>query len=50
MDPLASWGISILHLFLAVASFLKLDIVASWFLREEVNEWTLPDYDEMVHD
>lgn len=47
--PSTPLGISILHLFLAVVSFLKLDIVASWFLREEVNEWVLPDYDEMVH-
>ena len=47
--PTTSWGIFTLHIFLALVNLLRLDIFASWLVSEEVNDWALPDYDEMVH-
>ncbi|GME60289.1 hypothetical protein GTA08_BOTSDO08895 [Neofusicoccum parvum] len=45
----SSWlAIAILNFLLAVACFLRLEVFATWFLREEVEGWTLPDYKELV--
>jgi 2-polyprenyl-6-methoxyphenol hydroxylase-like FAD-dependent oxidoreductase len=43
--PSTSFGISVLHFLLAIASFFRLDILARFVLRENVRGWALPDYD-----
>ncbi|QMW38839.1 hypothetical protein G4B11_002075 [Aspergillus flavus] len=44
--PSSWWGITILHILLWVASFLRLDILSQWFIREDTT-WALPDYKQM---
>ncbi|KAH6652058.1 hypothetical protein BKA67DRAFT_537903 [Truncatella angustata] len=45
--PSSAFGIAVAHLFLGLASFFKLPIFG-WFLKEEVKDWDLPDYPEMI--
>ncbi|ETS75538.1 hypothetical protein PFICI_12482 [Pestalotiopsis fici W106-1] len=44
MLPSSSVGVGLANLFLGIASLLRLNIF-SWFLKEEVKDWDLPDYD-----
>jgi 2-polyprenyl-6-methoxyphenol hydroxylase and related FAD-dependent oxidoreductases len=45
----STWfSIFIFNCFVALASFLKLDILARFALREDVEDWKLPDYKEIV--
>ncbi|EAW20344.1 putative FAD-binding monooxygenase [Aspergillus fischeri NRRL 181] len=43
--PSTSFGIAVLHFVLAIASFFRLDVLARFVLRENVQGWALPDYD-----
>lgn len=47
--PSTPFFITLIHLVLAVVSFLRLDVIGRLILREEVKGWILPDYDDMVH-
>ncbi|KAJ6018312.1 hypothetical protein N7451_001691 [Penicillium sp. IBT 35674x] len=40
--------ITICDFFLAVASYLRLDVIAQWFLREDIKNWDLPLYPNML--
>ncbi|KAI0149023.1 hypothetical protein BJ166DRAFT_486395 [Pestalotiopsis sp. NC0098] len=44
MMPSSSVGVGLANLFLGIASLFKLNIFG-WFLKEEVKDWDLPDYD-----
>lgn len=46
--PSTSFGIAVMNCILGVASLLRLDIIGKWFLRENVKDWDLPDYEEML--
>ena len=46
--PSTPLGIAILNFLLGVVAFLRLNVFGKWILREDVGEWTLPDYEEMV--
>lgn len=46
--PSSAWGIGVLHLLISIAAFLRLDFLAKFFLRENVQQWTLPDYENMT--
>lgn len=48
--PSSSFGIAVLHFLIGVASFFRLDILARWVLRENIQGWELPEYPEMVWD
>ncbi|TGJ82790.1 hypothetical protein E0Z10_g5973 [Xylaria hypoxylon] len=41
-----AFGISLMHLFAAVASYFKVNIGAM-MLKEQVKDWNLPDYEEL---
>ncbi|KAI0537104.1 hypothetical protein GGR58DRAFT_361542 [Xylaria digitata] len=43
----SAFGISLMHLFAAVASFFKVNIGAM-VLKEQVKDWDLPDYEELL--
>ena len=45
--PSSALGIGIAHMLLGLASFFKFPIFG-YFLKEEVKDWTLPEYPEMV--
>ncbi|KAI1119553.1 hypothetical protein F5Y14DRAFT_395746 [Nemania sp. NC0429] len=45
----SSFGIFLLHLFAAVASFLGVNIGAM-MLKEQVKDWDLPDYEELLRE
>ncbi|KAI1166612.1 hypothetical protein F5B18DRAFT_56393 [Nemania serpens] len=45
----SSFGISLLHLFAACASFFKVNIGAM-MLKEQVKDWDLPDYEELLRE
>jgi hypothetical protein len=42
--PSTSFGIAVFHFLLAIASFFRLDVLARFVLRENVQGWALPDY------
>lgn len=46
--PASSLGISIMTNVLALAAFLRLDIIGRYFLREDVKGWDLPTYEELL--
>lgn len=46
--PSSPLAIALINFLMALVSFLRLDVFAGMFLREEVTDWTLPDYKEMV--
>ncbi|KAF9887199.1 hypothetical protein FE257_010453 [Aspergillus nanangensis] len=48
MFPTSAWGILVFNCIVAVAAFLRLDVIAQWILREDIKGWELPDYEEMV--
>ncbi|KAF2993570.1 hypothetical protein E8E14_001604 [Neopestalotiopsis sp. 37M] len=43
MIPSSAVGVGLANLFLGIASLLRLNIFG-WFLKEEVKDWNLPDY------
>ncbi|PYH66241.1 monooxygenase [Aspergillus vadensis CBS 113365] len=47
--PSSTLGITVVYLLFAIASFLRLDVLAQWVLREDCNkDWKLPEYPSMV--
>ncbi|KAF4815294.1 hypotheticall protein [Colletotrichum siamense] len=44
--PTSTLGIAILHFVLAVASLLRVDALAKYLLREDVQNWILPEYED----
>ncbi|PWY78769.1 monooxygenase [Aspergillus eucalypticola CBS 122712] len=47
--PSSTLGITVVYLLFAIASFLRLDVLAQWILREDCNkDWRLPEYPNMV--
>lgn len=47
--PSSTLGITVVYLLFAIASFLRLDVLAQWILREDCNkDWKLPEYPNMV--
>ncbi|ROW05721.1 hypothetical protein VMCG_05140 [Cytospora schulzeri] len=49
MFPSTWLAIAIVNLLLAIATFLRLDLLGRFVLREDVKDWSLPDNEEMVH-
>jgi 2-polyprenyl-6-methoxyphenol hydroxylase-like FAD-dependent oxidoreductase len=47
--PSSSFGIMIVNLILWLAASLRLDVLSKWLLREDVKNWDLPNYDQMVY-
>jgi 2-polyprenyl-6-methoxyphenol hydroxylase-like FAD-dependent oxidoreductase len=47
--PSSSIGITIVNLILWLAALLRLDVISKWLLREDVQNWDLPNYDQMVY-
>ncbi|KAM5350770.1 hypothetical protein ACJ41O_007275 [Fusarium nematophilum] len=45
--PSSAFGIELLNYALGAASFLNLDLLSRWILREDVKGWDLPDYKEL---
>ncbi|KAF5701562.1 fad binding domain-containing protein [Fusarium mundagurra] len=45
--PQSSFTLALLNLFLAIASFFRLDILAKNIMKEDTGSWTLPDYKGM---
>jgi 2-polyprenyl-6-methoxyphenol hydroxylase-like FAD-dependent oxidoreductase len=45
----SSFGISVIHRVVGLASFLKINI-GKYMLREDVKGWTLPEYEKMQRD
>ncbi|EXM14112.1 hypothetical protein RAB80_003809 [Fusarium oxysporum f. sp. vasinfectum] len=45
--PTGSFVLAALNLFLAIASFFRLDVLAKNIMREDTGDWKLPDYEEM---
>ena len=43
-----SLGIALMNFFMGLAALFKLDILGRFILRENVKDWTLPEYSEMV--
>ncbi|KZL81734.1 fad binding domain protein [Colletotrichum incanum] len=48
--PTGPFGISIFNTLVGVASYLKMNVLGEWILRENVMNWDLPEYDEMWRD
>lgn len=47
--PSSAFGVAIINLVLWLAAFLRLDVISKWLLREDVQNWDLPDYDRMAY-
>ncbi|OTA80339.1 hypothetical protein M434DRAFT_25557 [Hypoxylon sp. CO27-5] len=47
MMPSTPFGIGVMHFFLGVVAFLRLNILGQWFLKEGV-KWDLPEYKELL--
>lgn len=47
MMPTSAFGIGVMHAFLGVASFLRLNIMDYMGLKENVKGWELPEYKEL---
>ena len=45
--PSGSFVLAALNLFLSIASFFRLDVLASHIMREDTGDWKLPDYEGM---
>lgn len=43
-----AWAIALLHWFLALTAWLKLDVLSLFVLREDIRNWELPEYPEMA--
>ena len=48
MMPSSAFGIGVLHFIADMVSLLRLNVIGGWILREKVEEWTLPEYQEML--
>ncbi|KXX74700.1 Zeaxanthin epoxidase, chloroplastic [Madurella mycetomatis] len=48
--PGSAFGISIMHHLLGWASFFRLDVFAKYIMKEKVQDWKLPVYEEMLRD
>ncbi|ROW15310.1 hypothetical protein VPNG_03066 [Cytospora leucostoma] len=46
--PSSALAVAILNLVVAAVAFLRLDVIGQWILREDVGDWILPDYEELV--
>ncbi|PKX91387.1 FAD/NAD(P)-binding domain-containing protein [Aspergillus novofumigatus IBT 16806] len=46
--PSSPVGIALLHFFLGLVALLRLDVLAKYIIREDVREWDLPEYQEMI--
>ncbi|KAH8660346.1 hypothetical protein BX600DRAFT_383872 [Xylariales sp. PMI_506] len=45
----SSWfGVAILYCFLAICSFLKINVMGEHVLKERVKGWALPDYEDIL--
>jgi 2-polyprenyl-6-methoxyphenol hydroxylase-like FAD-dependent oxidoreductase len=44
--PSSTIGIQMVYILFWVASALRLDVIATWFLREDTKGWKLPEYKE----
>jgi 2-polyprenyl-6-methoxyphenol hydroxylase-like FAD-dependent oxidoreductase len=44
--PSSTMGIQMVYVLFWVASLLRLDVIATWFLREDTKGWELPVYKE----
>jgi 2-polyprenyl-6-methoxyphenol hydroxylase-like FAD-dependent oxidoreductase len=47
MFPSTSFGVAIFNNLIGIASFLKLNLLGEWILREKVDNWELPEYREL---
>ncbi|KAL7788622.1 FAD/NAD(P)-binding domain-containing protein [Trichoderma ceciliae] len=45
--PSSAFAVAIVNLLLGIAAFLRLNVVGEWILKENVQGWTLPTYDEL---
>jgi len=45
--PSSAFGIAVMNYFIGLVSFLRLDVLAKYALREKVVDWNLPDYTEL---
>lgn len=45
--PSGSFGLFVLNLFLSIASFFRLDVLARHIMREDTGSWKLPEYEGM---
>lgn len=48
--PSSAFGISVMHSIVALVSFFRLDVVAKYVLREEIQNWELPKYEALLKD
>ncbi|PWY80877.1 FAD/NAD(P)-binding domain-containing protein [Aspergillus sclerotioniger CBS 115572] len=46
--PSSAFGVGVMYVLFAVVSFLRLDVLAKWVLREDTNGWELPEYPELM--
>ncbi|KAK7738621.1 hypothetical protein SLS62_011341 [Diatrype stigma] len=46
--PTTPFAISVMTNMMSLASFLRLDVLARFFLREDVKGWDLPTYEELL--
>lgn len=46
--PSSALAIAVLNVVIAVVALLRLDVIGRWLLHEDVGDWTLPDYEELV--
>ncbi|KAI2624282.1 FAD/NAD(P)-binding domain-containing protein [Hypoxylon sp. NC1633] len=49
MMPSTPFGVSVLYFLVGVASFLRLNVIANYILREGI-KWDLPEYKEILRD
>ncbi|KAK6214661.1 hypothetical protein LQW54_004169 [Pestalotiopsis sp. IQ-011] len=46
--PSSPWGIAIMNILLGIVALLRLNVIGRWILREDVKQWTLPTYKELM--
>jgi hypothetical protein len=47
--PSSSFGVLLANLILWLVALFRLDLMNKWILREDVRNWSLPSYDQMVY-
>lgn len=45
--PTTEFGISVLNYLAGIVAALRLNAIGSWFLKEKIKDWELPDYAEL---
>ncbi|KAF2483509.1 hypothetical protein BDY17DRAFT_297527 [Neohortaea acidophila] len=45
--PSSAWAIALVHVVLQVASWLWIDPVMQYFMKEKASQWSLPEYEEL---